>query len=1088
MDIKIFSIPRDQNEWSVIRALAQRIHEDESSERKVNFKVELNPDQVAGVGHNGSGTLTLPSKPLGWQFLSEVRNNPVKIPVGSAWKLRFQKSNKAPPKYLIETLEKTLFVSPDVEEKHAEIVADLEHPVRLESVQLGLYYRPTSSSGRAFSIEWPAREDQESYTATSRLKFEYDRKLIRITLGDMMTDLQGRTIAINIASINRIGVGHDFAKPYACFDTSTPPVFERISLYRGDDQYRLMEASLDPAHKVVAPYATQTRIVLFDARQPGRDIMREFIDLCHRAGISPSRIIRCNVLATRAQRFCSENKIPQLRGMLGTLPWYAAFQMEALLHNGLLHPGSIKHLLPHVQRLCEEHQRDGSIFVEKVFQDVRSTFTLPSNTHPSDNSIIRCGHVTFTPTRMVLEGPYPTQSNRIIRKYSKHLDHFIRVDFRDEDRLQYRWDRSVDPTAFLKSRVGGILKDGFFLGGRHFEFLGYSNSGLKEHEVWFMFPIDRFCTTTGEIVRVDGQYIRNEIGDFHGTLLMKQPSKYAARIAQAFTSTESSTSIDRHEWEEVEDLGQKPYLFTDGAGTISKDLGDRIWKELCKDGRRSNSIQPSVYQIRFLGYKGVVSVDREMDNVNEQRDPGEPHIHMKLRPSMRKFENSSMGKADIEIAQAFCAPNVCYLNSVAINDVLRDIRHKARIPIPGNYLLVGIADEGVAWQKAGRKDVVTLSAEQIYVVYKANPVVHPGDVQRVYAIGKPPDEGLCAFRGLVNVVVLPSVGGGDVDGDQFSIITDSSLLPDCREEPAEYTPVDPYTLPDDRESTVKDICDFIVQYIRSDVLGLLCDRQLVMADQLKDGLKNAKCRELAELCSQAVDYQKHGKPVDMNEIQMCSKTPIRRKPDWHATALVSDKQNTDYYMSTRALGHLCRNKFLQLPDITEADKELSPSALKPLADPISRRLMPHVKAHLGGYANPTNPTGEISDLESIFRHYVQELDYICLTHSLSNNSGDKLMEAEVVAGVILEESLLKSLRKARVYRMRTHSEALVKDVQIGLRGKVLETDEDKLEGLKRAWRAWEFSQRLNNKHGSNSFGIIALGVVFDCLEKLGTVL
>jgi hypothetical protein len=32
------------------------------------------------------------------------------------------------------------------------------------------------------------------------------------------------------------------------------------------------------------------------------------------------------------------------------------------------------------------------------------------------------------------------------------------------------------------------------------------------------------------------------------------------------------------------------------------------------------------------------------------------------------------------------------------------------------------------------------------------------EVQRVYAIGKPSDEGLCAFRDLVNVVVLPSVG------------------------------------------------------------------------------------------------------------------------------------------------------------------------------------------------------------------------------------------------------------------------------------------------------------------------------------------
>ena len=31
-------------------------------------------------------------------------------------------------------------------------------------------------------------------------------------------------------------------------------------------------------------------------------------------------------------------------------------------------------------------------------------------------------------------------------------------------------------------------------------------------------------------------------------------------------------------------------------------------------------------------------------------------------------------------------------------------------------------------------------------------------VQRVYAVGKPPDDMVCSFRNLKNVVVLPSVG------------------------------------------------------------------------------------------------------------------------------------------------------------------------------------------------------------------------------------------------------------------------------------------------------------------------------------------
>ena len=53
-----------------------------------------------------------------------------------------------------------------------------------------------------------------------------------------------------------------------------------------------MEASLDEAHRVVAPYATQTRVVLYDPRQPGYDPLEEFTRLCERAGVPPARIVR----------------------------------------------------------------------------------------------------------------------------------------------------------------------------------------------------------------------------------------------------------------------------------------------------------------------------------------------------------------------------------------------------------------------------------------------------------------------------------------------------------------------------------------------------------------------------------------------------------------------------------------------------------------------------------------------------------------------------------------------------------------------------------------------------------------------------
>lgn len=138
-------------------------------------------------------------------------------------------------------------------------------------------------------------------------------------------------------------------------------------------------------------------------------------------------------------------------------------------------------------------------------------------------------------------------------------------------------------------RVGGILKNGFELAGRQFEFLAYSQSALREHAVWFINPFRH--PTSGY---VDAQSIRDSLGNFEGVIL--QPSKYAARIAQAFTATDPSVTVTRDQWEEVPDMGAEPYLFTDGVGTISVQLGDMIWEKLCEqmpEGRHKRSIKPS---------------------------------------------------------------------------------------------------------------------------------------------------------------------------------------------------------------------------------------------------------------------------------------------------------------------------------------------------------------------------------------------------------------------------------------------------------------------------------------------------------------
>ena len=148
--------------------------------------------------------------------------------------------------------------------------------------------------------------------------------------------------------------------------------------------------------------------------------------------------------------------------------------------------------------------------------------------------------------------------------------------------------------------------------------------------------------------------IRSSLGDF--SKLLRTPSKLAARIAQAFTATDRSVKIKRDQWEEQPDLGEH----TDGVGTISPELSDKIWDARCKAekeagrNRSEKRVKPSAYQFRFLGYKGVVIVDSRLKG-----------IKMRLRPSQRKFPVPDVEEEDFEIERSFDKPNKVYLNRFA---------------------------------------------------------------------------------------------------------------------------------------------------------------------------------------------------------------------------------------------------------------------------------------------------------------------------------------------------------------------------------------------------------------------------------------
>jgi RNA-dependent RNA polymerase len=135
------------------------------------------------------------------------------------------------------------------------------------------------------------------------------------------------------------------------------------------------------------------------------------------------------------------------------------------------------------------------------------------------------------------------------------------------------------------------------------------------------------------------------------------------------------------------------------------------------------------------------------------------------------------------------------------------LKHKARIPVPKSYTLVGVCDEDkylrpkaiygrcftMSWvdrvahivgiacvqhfdHKTGKTDRIYLAGRMLVT---RSPVIHPGDAQVLWGIGEPPADSPFAGEGnhLPNCVVFSScgpkpvpnmLGGGDL-GKQFLV-------------------------------------------------------------------------------------------------------------------------------------------------------------------------------------------------------------------------------------------------------------------------------------------------------------------------------
>ncbi|TDL27509.1 RdRP-domain-containing protein [Rickenella mellea] len=308
-------------------------------------------------------------------------------------------------------------------------------------------------------------------------------------------------------------------------------------------------------------------------------------------------------------------------------------------------------------------------------------------------------------------------------------------------------------------------------------------------------------------------------------------------------------------------------------------------------------------------------------------------------------------------------------------NILHDLKYRARIQVDEGVYLMGIADEfGVlkpgeiycAIQKpddAGKKIITG------QVTIFRTPAIHPGDVRITQAVNHP----LLESSKLVNVVVfstqpsdrnLPNMlSGGDLDGDWYTVIWDKNLQIQRVHEPMDYTPVTPKTVD---HVSIADITEFVIDFMKSDVLGIVATHHLAQADFRSPF--DTKCIQLAELNSHAVDFPKSGV-----EVQVPEHLEPEGWPDF------MDRHPDISYKSNKLLGIMFR--------------AIEPA---PQYQPVEND---HVDVRL---ATRPVPITHLQHARQMKIAYDVDLQEIMRRYSLS--------EAEVVAGVVVTE---KSKRKRR---------------------------------------------------------------------------
>lgn len=409
-----------------------------------------------------SSFLTLPSADLVNRFISKFgRGSTAGISIrasGARQALQFERGNRVPPAGILEWLNRVPY--PEKGDRSQRVINDRKADnLALLRIEFGVFCRDG-----IFSPEYV--KDMRG----AKFSFDYRHKNFRISY--LMDTAPGQTpstrlLVVKSSAIRIVLSSVEDDEFSATLVMSHPPAYEQLlsrSLDPEDEEEETVDGTKkdlpsrrytgrqrrpgwDHSHQKTAAFTSRTIRLVFETESLRNDLE----DLLLAIGCPHSRYVR---LDAEHRKLYSTSKRKAVQEWLSVVPSRAvAFQLACLYQNNLLVPSDLLALKPGVDELysrkgayvtadvlhqyVEELTRLQERWYERIMQDRRKENEKDLNQgldplqvlkefitrgisrvnwrENYQSTIMQCLHVILTPTSMILEGPYPDQSNRPLR-------------------------------------------------------------------------------------------------------------------------------------------------------------------------------------------------------------------------------------------------------------------------------------------------------------------------------------------------------------------------------------------------------------------------------------------------------------------------------------------------------------------------------------------------------------------------------------------------------------------------------------------------------------------------------------------------